>query len=130
MDADEASRVRQGATAATPPGVLARLASDPSVTVRASLALNPAAPLEANRVLAKDADERVRVLLARKLSTLMPSLSDAARVRLREQAYQILTALVADQAIRVRAVIAEEVKDLPDVPRAMILRLAQDPSVM
>jgi uncharacterized protein (DUF2336 family) len=130
MDADEAARVRQSATAATPPDVLAKLASDPSVTVRASLALNPAAPLEADRVLAKDADERVRVLLARKLSTLMPSLSDAARVRLREQAYQILTALVADQATRVRAVIAEEVKDLPDAPRAMILRLAQDPSVM
>jgi uncharacterized protein (DUF2336 family) len=130
MDADEATRVRQGASTATAPSVLARLAGDSSVKVRATLALNPAAPPQVHRMLAHDSDERVRVLLARKLGALMPSLSDSAQSSLREQAFQTLTALVADEAVRVRAAVAEEVKQLPDVPRALILRLAQDTSVM
>ena len=40
----EAARVRQGVSAATEPDVLRKLADDRSVTVRAALALNPAAP--------------------------------------------------------------------------------------
>jgi hypothetical protein len=42
MDADEAIRVRQGASETTSQEILRALATDPSVTVRASLALNPA----------------------------------------------------------------------------------------
>lgn len=128
--ADEATRVRLGASAATPPDVLQQLASDGSTVVRAALAMNPAAPPQANRVLAQDADERVRILLARKLANLAPGLPSDAQAALRDQAQETLTALVADEAVRVRAAIAEVVKDMPDAPRAVILRLAQDPSVM
>lgn len=130
METDEATRVRQGASTSTAPDVLAHLAGDPSVKVRATLALNPAAPPQVHRLLARDGDERVRLLLARRLGALMPSLSDAAQSSIREQAYQTLTALVADEAVRVRAAIAEEVKSLPDAPRALILRLAHDTEVM
>jgi len=61
---DEATRVRQGASTATEPAVLRELAVDPSATVRAALALNPAAPAHVNQSLARDTDERIRILLA------------------------------------------------------------------
>lgn len=127
---DEATRVRLGASATTPPDVLRQLATDDSTTVRAALAMNPAAPPQANDVLARDTDERVRALLARKLAGLLPGLSSEAQAALQQQAQETLAALVADEAVRVRAAIAEAVKEMPDAPRAIILRLIQDPSVM
>jgi uncharacterized protein (DUF2336 family) len=130
MVADEATRIRLGASATTSPAILTQLAVDPSVKVRATLALNAAAPPEARRALARDSDERVRVLLARKLAALVPSLPDVEKNRLREQAFQTLSDLVADEAMRVRAAVAEEVKRLPDAPRELILRLAADPAIM
>lgn len=125
----EAVRVRQSAGATTPPAVLAGFACDPSVTVRASLALNVAAPDAANSMLARDPDTRVRELLARKLGSLLPTLSPADREALRQRTWALLTRLAADEADRVRAVIAAEVKDLPDAPRDVILRLAHDPMI-
>jgi uncharacterized protein (DUF2336 family) len=41
-----------------------------------------------------------------------------------------LTAMVADAALRVRINLAETVKNLPDGPRDIVLRLAHDPVVM
>ncbi len=125
-DADEAARVRSGASRGTAPAVLERLASDPSVTVRAAVALNPATPPSADEILAADTDERVRVLLARKLATSVPLLGASDQARLCEQAYQTLANLVADEAVRVRATIAEMIKELPNVPPALVLRLARD----
>jgi uncharacterized protein (DUF2336 family) len=94
--------------------------------VRASLAVNPATPPETNAVLAADADDRVRALLARKLGSLLPALSAGGQERLRQQTFDTLTALAADATVRVRAAIAEAVADLPEAPRAIILRLAHD----
>jgi len=125
----EAVRVRQSASATTAPAVLAGFACDPSVTVRASLALNAAAPDAANSMLARDPDTRVRELLARKLGSLLPTLSHADREALRHRTWALLTRLAADEADRVRAVIAAEVKGLPDAPRDVILRLAHDPTI-
>ncbi len=122
----EAARVRLGASTVTEPEVLRDLARDPSVTVRAALALNPAAPPQVNEALVGDPDERVRILLARKLGALAPSLSVADQAKLRRVTWETLTALVADEAVRVRATIADAVKDLPDTPRELILRLAND----
>jgi hypothetical protein len=126
----EASRVRLSAQPGTAPDVLHALATDASVVVRASLALNSAVPAETNAVLAGDADERVRALVARKLALLVPAMTAKAQTRLRQQTLETLTALAKDEAVRVRAAIAFAVKDLPEAPRAIILRLASDPEVM
>lgn len=126
MAADENTRVRLGASADTAADVLHELASDPAVTVRAAVALNAAAPESADRILLCDADTRVRALLARKLSNLLPSLQDAERARLQQHAFEILRTLVADEAVRVRAAIADVVKEMPQAPHALILRLAHD----
>jgi uncharacterized protein (DUF2336 family) len=130
MSADEATRVRQGASASTSPDLLRALASDPSVTVRASLALNPALPDHVSAILAEDTDARVRTILSRKLATLTPNLSSDARQRVQRDAVANLTAMVADAALRVRISLAEAVKNLPDGPRDIVLRLAHDPAVM
>jgi uncharacterized protein (DUF2336 family) len=130
MDADEVTRVRQAASADTPPEVLRALASDPSVTVRASVALNPALPEAVSAVLAADADARVRSIIGRKLATLTPGLTGKARERVQQDAVANLTALVAEAALRVRTNIAEAVRNLPDGPREIILHLARDPAVM
>jgi uncharacterized protein (DUF2336 family) len=130
MALGEATRVRLSAQSDTAPEVLNALATDASVTVRASLALNPATPAETNAVLAGDADERVRALLARKLGLLLPALSASAQERLRRQTLDTLTALAEDETVRVRIAIADAVKDLPDAPRDIILRLAHDAEVM
>jgi uncharacterized protein (DUF2336 family) len=130
MPSDEATRVRQGASISTSPDVLRALATDPSVTVRASLALNPALPDHVSAMLARDTDARVRKILSRKLSTLTPALVGDDRERMQRDAVANLTAMVADAALRVRTNLAEAVKDLPDGPRDIVLRLAHDPAVM
>jgi uncharacterized protein (DUF2336 family) len=130
MESDEAFRVRQGASASTSPDILQALASDPSVTVRASLALNPALPDHVSAILAADTDARVRSILSRRLSTLTPALSGDAGRRMQSDAVANLTAMVADAALRVRINLAEAVRHLPDGPRDIVLRLAHDPAVM
>ncbi|MBN8905669.1 MAG: DUF2336 domain-containing protein, partial [Rhodospirillales bacterium] len=121
--------MRVGANADTPPEILCLLANDPLVTVRAAVAMNEAAPPEAVHLLAKDDDERIRVLIARKLGALAPGLSDHEQERLRQQTYDALACLVVDEAVRVRAALADVLKDMPDAPRELILALAQDPEL-
>ncbi len=126
---DEAARVRIGSSPQTDPAVLLSLASDPSVTVRAAVALNRAAPAAVDDLLARDQDERVRTLLARKLANLIPDLPAAQRDQIQGRALETLSRLVEDEAERVRAAIAEAVKDMPAAPRELILRLARDSAV-
>lgn len=121
----EAVRVRLGAAPDTAPDILRTLARDPSVTVRAAVAMNPAAG-EADHLLAQDQDERVRTLLARKLATLVPNLAAAERESLRSRVLATLERLVSDEAVRVRETIADVVKDMPDAPRSLVLQLARD----
>jgi uncharacterized protein (DUF2336 family) len=126
---DEAGRVRLGASPECPANVLHALAADVSVTVRAAVARNSRAPAEADRILAGDADERVRMLLARKLAGITVTLGETDQSRLRDQVFQLLTALVEDEATRVRAAIADVVKEMPNAPKKLILRLARDTSM-
>ena len=130
MIMNEATRIRQGASPTTNPDVLRELAQDPSVTVRASVAMNPALSPQLGALLAADTDARVRSILSRKLSTLTPGLSGDARQRMQQDAVANLTAMVADAALRVRTTVSEAVKDLADGPREIVLRLAHDPAVM
>ena len=125
----EAARVRLGASAETAPEMLRALAADPSLMVRAAVAMNVAAPIQAHRLLAGDGDERVRTLLARTLAHLIPDLPRRDRSVIAEQVLATLTDLVQDAAERVRGAIAEVVREMPEAPRELILRLAHDSAV-
>ncbi len=127
--AGEAVRVRIGASAFTSEDVLLTLATDPDVTVRATVAMNPAAPHGVDQALARDPDERVRTLLARKVASELPGLNGEEQVRLRDQALATLATLVEDEAVRVRAALADVMKDMHEAPRALILQLARDSAV-
>ncbi len=121
MIQDEAVRVRQGANAMTPPDVLLALATDPSVTVRASVAMNPALPARAAEILSADTDVRVRALMRRPPPRSSP-------ISTRQAAVASLTAIIAEAGLRIRAHIAQTVQDMPDGPREIVLRLAHDPA--
>lgn len=125
----EGKRVRSSAGQRTEPAVLRNLARDPSVTVRAALAMNPAAPVDVNNALACDRDGKVRLLLASKLAALVPGLSQANQAMLYEQTWGTLAILVEDEVTRIRAIIAEAAKDLADAPREVVLCLAHDVDV-
>ena len=123
---DDTTRVRAGASAATPPEILYFLARDRSVTVRAAVAMNGATPIPAVHLLAADDDERVRALIARKLAALAPGLSAREQEQVRRHTYEALAGLVSDEATRVRAALADVLKAMPDAPRELVLALAHD----
>ena len=123
---EAAGRVRLAARPDTAPEVLARLATDPVLHVRAAVAINQAAPASVDRQLSADADERVRALLAGKIAACIPGLSRVGQEGVRAQVLATLAALVEDEAVRVRAAIAEAIAEMPEAPRDLILRLARD----
>lgn len=122
----EADRMALAAQPCTAPELLYFLASDGAIAVRAAVAANAATPPQADRVLAGDEDPRVRAVLGRKLAGLAPLLGEQSQDRLRRMAWETLCRLAADAADTVRAMIAEEVKTMPDAPRGLILQLARD----
>ena len=126
LNGDEAARTRIGADPATPAELLYFLAVDRCLAVRVAVAMNRATPKQADHHLVHDPDERVRAVLARKLATLVPELGIDDVRRLRDHAWTNLAVLVEDHAARVRTIVAEMVADMPDAPRALILRLASD----
>lgn len=126
---DEAARVRLGSNPASPAALLYFLARDPSVTVRAAVAMNTHTPAPAEAVLANDADDRVRAVLGRKLALIASGLGERGQVRLERVVRALLTSLVLDEAERVRAMIADILKDLPSAPQDIIQQLARDTAI-
>ncbi len=124
---DEASRVKLGASPQATPAILALLAADPAVTVRAAVALNDATPAGVQRSLANDGDERVRMLLARKLADF--AFGGAEEEHLQSQAARLLEGLVRDEAVRVRLAIAGVLKEMPGAPKEIVMQLAQDTDI-
>ena len=69
------------------------------------------------------------MLLARKVAGALPGLSASDEADLRDRTLATLSALVRDEAVRVRVLLAGVMADLPDVPKDLVLTLAQDASV-
>jgi uncharacterized protein (DUF2336 family) len=111
------------------PEVLYYLAADADPGVRAAVAANEATPVQADLLLARDRDETVRADLAGKIARLAPGLSREAHERLRKATREVLELLVRDQAVRVRQVIAEALKDVADAPAEIIQLLARDSEI-
>jgi uncharacterized protein (DUF2336 family) len=84
------------------------------------------APLEAEAPEYQAIDEEVRAQIARKLSRLIPTLEDKEKEAAYEYTIRVLKTLAEDQAIRIRRIISEELKTLPNVPHELVYRLASD----
>lgn len=106
--------------------VLDYLAREGAPATRRAVAANLAAPPHANRHLAEDDDDDVRAELARKIARLMPGLSAREADHIRDLTIETLERLAADQVVRVRAILAEEIKGLDCVPPHLVKALARD----
>lgn len=108
------------------PEILYYFATDKSTDVRKAVAVNCGTPLQADRILAEDVDENVRVELARKIGRLVPELDSQENARLAEIVIEILEILARDELPRVRALIADELKNADNVPKSLVMQLATD----
>ena len=109
-----------------PQEILYFLAEDKSPAVRRAIAKNITAPNQADLLLSTDSDDDVRVGLAEKIGRLMPELSSSEVDKMREATHQLLEKLARDQAVRVRRILSETLKDIAAAPPEVIIRLARD----
>lgn len=126
-DASAATRRKLAKRANVQPEILYFLAEDADAGVRAEIAANPSTPVQADEILAKDSDEAVRERVAYKIASLAPELSAAERDRAGEIVTGILEGLARDEAVKIRSVLAESLKDAKGVPSSVIEQLARDP---
>jgi uncharacterized protein (DUF2336 family) len=123
---DAAARAAVAREAGTPPELLTYLAADPAAEVRRAVAANAATPPAAHRLLADDQDSAVRAEVARRVARLARTLTAGAKDRMARLTGSTLALLVEDTAVEVRAALAAVLRDMPDAPRDLILRLARD----
>ncbi len=106
--------------------VLQYLAQHGAPATRAAVAANPATPAITNRLLADDDDQNVRIELAVKIARLMPGLDRDEANHIFTLTIETLEYLATDSAVRVRASLAEEIKNLTNIPKHVVLALARD----
>jgi uncharacterized protein (DUF2336 family) len=108
------------------PEILYFLAEDQAPEVRRIIAANDATPHQADQLLARDRDDAVRAELAQKVARLLPELPQDEQNQARQRVIDMLETLAKDEAVRVRAVIAEAVKAVSNVPPDVVRQLAHD----
>lgn len=108
------------------PEILFYLADDADAGVRRAVAANGATPRQADLILTRDEDDTVRERLAAKIAALVPDFANEERHKIRALSGKVLEVLARDQAVKVRQVVAEALKDSVDAPVAVIQKLARD----
>ena len=125
-DADPEIRRQIAQRTDVQPEILYFLAEDTVPEVRLEIAGNTQTPRQADLLLATDSNLGVRHALACKIAAIAPSLSLEQRDQVRKLTEEVIETLARDQAVRVRQVVAEALKDLTDAPPEVIRRLARD----
>lgn len=125
-DDDPAVRAVIAARPDIRPELLYYLATDEASLVRREIARNAQTPAQADLILAADADEAVRLDLATKVARLTSHLNDPDRAEAERYVLQTLELLARDQALRVRQVLSDTLRALPNAPHSVIQRLARD----
>lgn len=109
-----------------PPEVLYYLAEDDDIGVRRSVACNVKTPRKADLLLTGDNNPDVRFDLAGKIARVTPNLPEDKRRTVYKLTVDILAALADDQLERVRLILSETLKDMPNAPRDIVKKLASD----
>ena len=112
------------------PEILYYLATDESPLVRREVAANVHTPYQADFLLVHDPDVMVRADLAHKISTLLPDLSPHEQTEACRRVTEMIEILARDQAVRVRQIISETLKDVANAPAETIRRLARDTEIV
>ena len=108
------------------PEILYFLAGDSSSEVRLAVAMNIASPRQADLLLSKDKDDGVRTGLVGKIDALLPDLTKDEMDAVRLVTHEVIVHLAHDQAVRVRRILSETLKDIAHAPPDVIIRLARD----
>lgn len=122
----EQDRMQLAESAEMRPEILYFLAADPAVEVRCAIASNPATPRQADLVLAKDRDQRVRETLAAKIAHILPDLSADEQDSVYRLTVEVLETLARDQTVQVRAMLSDALKNVAAAPSGVIGKLARD----
>jgi uncharacterized protein (DUF2336 family) len=125
-DNDPAVRLRLAGREDVRPEVLYFLAEDDSAEIRGCIAANVSTPRQADLILARDKDQAVREILARKIEMLLPELDADAQAQAHKYLVEVIEILAQDQVTRVRQIVAETLKDVASAPHHVIQRLARD----
>jgi len=107
------------------PEMLYFLSSDENVEIRTKVAANPSTPIQADKLLSTDTEPLVRQAVGVKVARRLPTLS-AEENGQRVAAMAILELLIEDEEVRVRRIIAQELKTTTKVPLHIIQKLARD----
>ncbi|WP_425405314.1 DUF2336 domain-containing protein [Hwanghaeella sp.] len=113
-----------------PAEVLFFLANDKSKDVRRAVSGNDSAPIQADLVLAKDEDDDIRGGIADKMGRILPRISGEQNQKIVDMAFQVAGVLAQDRLPTVRALIAQQVKALDNVPKDIVMTLARDTEAM
>lgn len=111
------------------PEILYYLASDPDTEVRRRIALNDAAPRQADVLLAKDENEQVRADVAGKVARASEEGMADDKSAVYRATMDALETLARDQIVRVRQILSETLKDNPAAPASVVETLARDSEI-
>lgn len=125
-DPDPAVRANLAQRRDTRPEILYFLANDEAPEVRQAIAANPATPVQADELLCQDLSNEVREDLAQKVARIIPNMPEDEQEKIRDMTVRVLYRLADDQLTRVRAILAEELKQTLKAPKPVIRLLAGD----
>lgn len=117
------------ARADAPPETLYYLAGDEDASVRSLVAANRSTPIQADEILQRDGEGEVRAELARKIARIVPDMAENERREMRDRVLHLLEKLARDELVRVRQIVAEEIKSCPHIPRRLAVQLARDAEI-
>ncbi len=99
---------------------------DPESIVRKAVAENEAMPVHVSPVLAGDADEDVRMALAKRLFALLPDVSQDKQSQIYAFVVQALGTLALDEVLKIRKALSSTLKDHAHTPPKIAGQLARD----
>lgn len=130
---DVSARSALAARTDMPPELLFFLAEDKDAAVRRVVAANINTPRQADDFLAQDEDDGVRGAIAEKIGVLAPEIVDERRGAQRALTINVLESLALDTVAKVRARLADSIKDVenapPEVISGVIEVLARDTAI-
>lgn len=106
--------------------ILYYLAEDQDTKVRRAVAANPSTPVHVSEILARDIDVDVRLALIKRLTALLPDLSQDQYAHLYAFAAQALGILALDEVLKVRLALSSALRDELYAPPEVVSQLARD----
>lgn len=106
--------------------ILYYLADDTDKKIRQAVAENPSTPLHISETLATDSDINVKIALIKRLSALLPDLSQDQYAHLYAFAAQALGILALDEVLKVRLALSSALRDELYAPPEVVTQLARD----